>query len=166
MRRALGSLPEGSPWSRRVSEAAKGDAGVGVHLAVFVEPYLSAVLDGRKTIESRFGVHRCAPYEQVGPGDLILLKRSGGPVVGIALAGETSFHQLDGGALRDIRQRYARQLHAEDDGFWEARAGKRYATLIEIEEAVEIDTMTVEKRDRRGWVTMESSRQPTMAGLG
>ena len=130
---------------------------------MFVEPFLSAVLDGRKTIESRFGVHRCAPYERVGPGDLILLKRSGGPVVGLALAGKTSFHILDPGALESIRERYARALHAEDDDFWEARVGKRYATLIAIDEAVKIDMVAVDKRDRRGWVTMEDVRSPCMA---
>src|SRR5882757_5711201 len=55
----------------------------GIHLAVFVEPYLSFVLEGKKTVESRFSVNRHAPYEQVRSGDLIVLKKSSGPICGV-----------------------------------------------------------------------------------
>jgi hypothetical protein len=36
-----------------------------VHLAVFVELFLSSLLDGTKTIESRFGLRRSAPFGRV-----------------------------------------------------------------------------------------------------
>src|SRR6266540_3860586 len=45
-----------------------------VHLAVMVEPYLSYILQGRKSIESRFSKNAIAPYLQIGPDDLVLLK--------------------------------------------------------------------------------------------
>src|SRR5256885_16153419 len=54
-----------------------------VHLAIFVEPYLSYLLDGRKTVDSRFSVRRTAPYGQVRAGDIVLVKQSGGPAVGV-----------------------------------------------------------------------------------
>ncbi len=67
LRRALDGLPENSPWRGRLKAILdQADDGVGVHLAVFVEPYLSAVLDGRKTMESRFGLTRQPPYDCVG----------------------------------------------------------------------------------------------------
>ncbi len=163
LRKAAACVPRNSPWYARLREVIGGDVAVGVHLGVFVEPFLEAILDGRKTIESRFGVHRCTPFERVQRGDIILLKRSGGPVVGLALAGEATYYKLDTEILDDLRDRFATQLFAEDDEFWSARADKRFATLIEIDDTVKIDTMTVEKRDRRGWVTYVDARKPCLA---
>lgn len=166
LKRAASCIPAGSPWRERISNALRGDVDVGLHLGVFVEPFLGAILEGRKTIESRFGVHRCAPFDRVQQGDLIFIKRSGGPVVGIALAGEASFYELDPGTLDDIRERFADKICAQDDEFWKARAEKRFATLIEIDEVTAIDTLSVDKRDRRGWVTYADGRQPCLAQAG
>jgi hypothetical protein len=60
----------------------------GVHLAVMVEPYLSFLLQGRKSIESRFSRNAIAPYYQIETGDLVLLKLTGGPVLGCFTAAE------------------------------------------------------------------------------
>ena len=141
-------------WHERIGELLDGNPGrVGVHLAVFVEPFLSAILDGRKTIESRFALHRCAPYQKVESGDVILLKRSGGPVVGVARAARPDFFELGPGDLDQIRLEHAEELFALDDEFWSSRTEKRYATLIGLEDTARVDDMRVEKRDRRGWVT-------------
>lgn len=129
---------------------------------MFVEPFLSAVLDGRKTVESRFALHRCAPYRQVEAGDVILLKRSGGPVVGVARARRPDFYQLGPGDLDNIRLEHAEQLFALDDEFWDSRAEKRYATLIGLEDTSPIDAMNVVKRDRRGWVTFPKIDHPVL----
>ena len=59
-----------------------------IHLAVFIEPTLQFVLDGKKKVESRFSLNRCAPYKAVDEGDLILIKRSGGPIVAVAEVSE------------------------------------------------------------------------------
>lgn len=163
LRKAASHAPSCSPWRERIQAALRGNQEVGVHLAVFVEPYLEAILDGRKTIESRFGVHRNPPFDRVHPGDLILLKRSGGPVVGIALAGKADYYELEDGMLNDIREQFASQIYAEDDEFWAARADKRFASLIEIDDVTKINTMTVDKRDRRGWVTYVEGQPNWMA---
>ncbi len=153
LERLLGYLPGKSAWHENIAAVLDGEIhDVGVHLAVFVEPFLEAVLDGRKTIESRFALHRCAPYKQVWTGDVILLKRSGGPVVGVARAGRPDFYELGPGDLDAIRLEHAQELYALDDHFWNTRASKRYATLIGLENTARIDDMRVEKRDRRGWI--------------
>ena len=46
-----------------------------VHLAILLEPYLQYILDGTKTVESRFSKNRIAPYNMVEPGDVVLLKK-------------------------------------------------------------------------------------------
>ena len=55
---------------------------VSLHLAVLVQPYLDFILDGQKTIESRFSIRPIPPYRRVESGDIVLLKASGGPIVG------------------------------------------------------------------------------------
>lgn len=109
-------MPARSAWHRRLLEQIEAEEiSVGVHLAIFVEPYLTAVLEGKKTIESRFAVTRRPPYNCIEPDDYILLKKSGGPVIGLALAKSTKFYQLSPTVLADLRKRYARQLFAQED---------------------------------------------------
>lgn len=136
-----------------------------MHLAVFVEPFLTAVFEGRKTIESRFGVHRRPPYLCIEKNDIILIKRSGGPIVGVAQAGEASFYQLSPSVLSDIRERFAYQLFALDEEFWESRAGKQYATLIELNDPTEVAPMPFPKRDRQGWVIIDRRTDEQQLGL-
>lgn len=160
------SMPPDSPWRDRLEAAVSGNPQIGIHLGVFVEPFLEAILDRRKTIESRFGIYRCTPFEKVRRGDIILLKRSGGPVVGLALAGEASYYELTPSLLSELRDRFATQLYAEDEEFWAARTDKRFASLIEIKDPVKIQTINVDKRDRRGWVTYISGRQSCLPLTG
>jgi hypothetical protein len=144
---------------------AQAEINVGVHLAIFVEPFLTAVLDGRKTVESRFGVHRRPPYRCVDAKDIILIKRSGGPIVGVAQAGAATFHELSPAVLSDIRERFAFQLFALDEDFWESRADKQYATLIELNDPAEVTPFPFPKRDRQGWVIIDRrpEREPQLA---
>src|SRR5690349_3026855 len=79
-------------------------ASTAMHLGVFTEPFLQFVLDGSKTIESRFSMNRCAPYRAVNAGDLILLKRPAGPIVAIAEVAQVWYYELDAGAWTTIRE--------------------------------------------------------------
>jgi len=163
LERILKGVPAGSQWRARLTrDLAKPRIEVGVHLAIFVEPFLTAVLEGRKTIESRFGVHRRPPYLCIEPDDYILLKRSGGPIVGLAMARTADFYQLSPEVLADIRAKFAYQLYALDDEFWDSRAGKQYATLIELEDPIQIDPVSFAKRDRQGWVTFDRNVTKTL----
>lgn len=133
-----------------------------VHLAIFVEPYLSAVLDGRKTIESRFGVQKRPPYLRVQTGDIILLKRSGGPVMGVAIAQAVRFYQLSPTVLNRLRDEFAEALFAQDDEFWDARREKHFATLIDLEDPIAVDPFAFAKRDRQGWVTYDGAKNSAL----
>lgn len=135
-----------------------------VHLAIFVEPYLTAVLEGRKTVESRFGARRRAPYRCIQANDLILIKKSGGPVVGLTVARSVHFFTLSPDVLGELRAMFSDRLCA-DDAFWRSRADKRYATMIELGETVSLPPTPVDKRDRQGWVAYgrtldEGARMP------
>jgi ASC-1-like (ASCH) protein len=138
-------------WSRRFNSRKT------IHLAVFSEPYLQYVLDGQKTIESRFSVNRCAPYNQVRKGDIILLKQTGGPIVGLCEATEVWSYVLKPKSLKEIRKSFGAAICVEDPKFWEDRKRSAFATLIGIEGVTTIEPLSCEKRDRRGWVVLGDS---------
>jgi hypothetical protein len=129
---------------------------------VFVEPFLAYVLDGSKTVESRFSVNRCAPFGKVSQGDVILLKRAGGPIVGIARVRTVWSYELDDSSWAMIQERFAKALRAQDPEFWERKRRASYATLMLIDQVLELEPVDWEKRDRRGWVVVQSGGQPSL----
>ena len=114
-RSVIAQLPMTCPMRSDVADAAVVSSGIGLHLAIFVEPFLGAVIEGRKTIESRFAKNRCAPYLRIGEGDIVFLKKSGGTVLGVAKVGIPQFHELDALTLSEIRDRHASEICAEED---------------------------------------------------
>src|SRR3954452_18990778 len=128
------------------------DPAVSVHVAVMLEPFLTYVLDGRKTIESRFAKNAIAPYQNISTGDLVLLKA--GPVVGSFRVSSTQFVTLYDGALDRLRRQHGQAICAEEDEFWDARADKRYATLMGVHDVRRLPPVTIPKRDMRGWVVL------------
>jgi hypothetical protein len=140
-------------WLSYLSDAARPTSRVGIHIAIFVEPFLSMVLSGEKTIESRFSRKRCAPYGVIGDGDVILLKEVAGPICGIALARRTWCHDLISIPIGRIRDRFGAGIRA-DEAFWASRADALYATLIELDAVASIAPVSCDKRDRRGWVSL------------
>jgi hypothetical protein len=132
-------------------------AGIGdhaLHLAILVEPYLSLILDGQKRVESRFSIHRSAPYGRLQRGDVVLLKRSSGPIVGACRAGAVWFYQLDTRSFGEIRNGFTEALCAQDPRFWSARAAASYATLVQLDDVCRLPPISIPKRDRRGWVVL------------
>lgn len=128
----------------------------GIHLAVFVEPYLRFILDGKKTVESRFSVNRIAPYEKVRKGDIIILKRSSGPVVGLCEVSDVWFYRLDPKSWNDIKKEFTQSLCAQDPEFWSTRKHASYATLMKVRHVEEIGPIRWTKKDRRGWIVLHN----------
>jgi len=159
--RRLGS--EGLGLRRAVERALDPEADGRAHLAIMSEPYLSLLVEGRKTIESRFSRRRVAPFGEVRGGDVLLLKSQGGPVVGIAEAAHAESFRLDPSTWEMIRGRYAKAICAQGESFWEERAGARYGTLIRIAGAKQIAPLTVDKTDRRPWVVLDARTGVTVS---
>jgi hypothetical protein len=130
-----------------------------IHLAVFVEPFLTFVLEGRKTLESRFSIHRRPPFGSVRSGDLVLIKESGGPIVAMAEISRVWYYQLDPKAWDFIRNRFAEQLCAQDPEFWKSKASSYFATIMQFNRVDKLDPMDCSKRDRRGWVVLDGSHR-------
>jgi hypothetical protein len=133
----------------------------GVHLAVLVEPYLQFILDRTKTVESRFSRRRCPPFGRVSEGDVILLKRAAGPVIGLCTVSDVWSYHLDPRTLTEIRDRFGAAIQPQS-GFWEDRREAAFATLMRIEGARTMPDIRVPKRDRRGWVVLRDQQIPDL----
>jgi len=143
-------------WDYRIAQwNGPSEAPFAIHLAVFVEPYLQYVLDGKKTVESRFSVNRCAPYRRVQAGDVILLKRAGGAVVGICQVAQVWSYCLAPESWEVIRQDFTEALCAQDPQFWKQREHASFATLMLVRHVRRIKALSIPKRDRRGWVVLQ-----------
>ncbi len=129
-----------------------------IHLAVFIEPYLSFVLEGKKTIDSRFSVHRHAPFEQVRKGDLLVLKQSSGPICGVCRVSHAWYYRLDPTTWSEI-ERYASALCMDDSAFWAKKREASFATLIRLEDVIRIPEIAINKVDPRGWVVLKDVKR-------
>lgn len=136
--------------------AFAADSQVGVHLGIFVEPYLDLLLQGKKTIESRFGVTRHPPFEQVHCGDLLVVKKSGGPVCGVCRITNVWFYRLDPDTWPEI-ERHSQALCMDGSAFWEKKKAASFATLMQVEDVCRLEEFAIDKEDPRGWVVIKDS---------
>lgn len=160
----LRAAVQGDPfWEDQIRlVTAPADRPVALHLAILVNPYLQLVLDGQKTIESRFSINRRAPYAKVQQGDVVLFKQSGGPILGIGAVEESLFYQLTPETLQKIRTKFAQELCVDDPAFWANRASAAFATLLRLQHVRSISPITYTKRDQRAWVILQSrTNQPS-----
>lgn len=148
-------------WIRLLDGCTSPNGSYRLHLAVFIEPYLQYIVEGLKTVESRFSVNFVSPHGRVDRDDVILLKRSSGPVVAVCRVSSSWTYALDAGSLREIRKKFLAQLCVADPNFWKARAKARYATLILISNVKPIRPLHVSKADRRGWVVLHDPQGTT-----
>jgi hypothetical protein len=141
--------------ARHVDAAFDATDPTQAHIAVLQQPYLRYVLTGRKTIESRFGRIPTAPYRVVAPGDVLLFKQVAGPLLGVGIVAAADFYVLDPAVWATLRNHFAAALCATDSQFWVDRRDARFATLMRLAAVRRISPLTVDKRDRRGWVVLD-----------
>ena len=141
-------------WRRKLS---KDD--FALHLAIFREPYLTFIMEGKKKIETRFAKRPCPPFERVSNGDVVLLKHAGGDVVGVCEIEKVWFYHLDPKAFAFIKDRFGEMICPADGSFWTERETKNVATLMLVKNVVPVNDIRIEKRDRRGWVTYHTQRE-------
>lgn len=131
----------------------------GVHLAVMQEPFLGLVEQGEKTIESRWSRHRIPPFRAIDAGDLIVFKRSSGPITGLSqtrLILDGPVHGAEG--VREFLAEYGARLclPATDENVMRL-ASTHYMTLCFLgafHPIPEGRMIRCNKPDRRGWVPL------------
>lgn len=130
------------------------EAAVRGHVAVVADPYLSAMIAGRKTIESRWSKKRTMPFGQVSRGDVLLLKEVSGPIRAVATVERVaSFGPLPPGRAFQIMDQHRDGL-ALEDGFRERKRDDPFGTLMFLGEVRTLQPLTLVKQDRRSWVVL------------
>jgi hypothetical protein len=124
------------------------------HLSIVSEPYLTRIVMGEKSIESRFSKVACLPYRAVCPHDVLLLKERAGPLRAIVVVSFVSSHgPLAPGQARDLIRGHQEGLRLEKE-FVAAKRNSRYATLMHLGACYAVPAVRIAKHDRRPWVVL------------
>jgi ASC-1-like (ASCH) protein len=124
------------------------------HLVILKKPYLDAILDGRKRIESRFSKTKPYAFGRVLAGDKLFLKESSGLVCATAKAAEVkSFDKLTPEQLTEIKQRHNSDILGSDE-YWQSRNDCRFGFLVWLENVKSIKPVRINKKDWRAWVVL------------
>ena len=124
------------------------------HLAILKQPYLQAIIEGRKTIESRFTKARRPYFGKIQPGDEIFLKLSSGPVCATAAAAEVkSFDSLTPNQVSQLKHQYNHLICGSDE-YWLSKADCKFGSLVWLESVRAIEPVCITKRDWRAWVVL------------
>lgn len=130
-----------------------------IHVAVMVEPYITKIMRGEKIIESRFSQNKIVPWKRVFPGDIIIIKRSGGGFEAVFEAGEVISREISSPAdVEQIKANFNDRLCIEDD-WWERKSKSRYATLISITHLLRFNPFVIKFKNRQAWVELYQPNQ-------
>lgn len=124
-----------------------------LHLGVFSEPCLTYMLDGKKTIESRFSKKKILPYEKISDKTIVIVKASSGGVVAYFTIKKVMFFDLTIMKIEEIRKLYNKEL-CVDNSFWDLKKDSNYATLIFIDELFKVSPFKINKKGMNTWLKL------------
>ncbi len=124
-----------------------------LHLGIFTEPYLTFMLNGEKTIESRFSKNKILPYNQISKDDIVIVKKSSGNVIAYFTIKKVLFYDLNKVSIDEIKSIYNKQL-CVDENFWFVKKNSNYATLIFIDKIVELNPFNINKKGMQTWIKL------------
>ena len=125
------------------------------HIAILRQPFFNMVISGEKTIESRWSMHKVAPYGKVGVGDEILLKETGKNVTATAKVKDVKYYELTPEMVEEIRIKYGKQIGTDNFEDWKDTLQKKYCTLIWLEDVKHISPIKVQKSNGAGWIVVK-----------
>lgn len=124
------------------------------HLVILKKPYLDAILDGHKQIESRFTKTKRPAFGRVLAGDKLFLKLSSGPVCARAkVTAVKNFENLTPRQINEIKQRYNHYIKGNDE-YWHSKMDCRFGFLVWLEDVRPIEPVRIHKKDWRAWVVL------------
>ena len=124
------------------------------HLVILKKPYLDAILDGHKHIESRFTRTKRPAFGRVLAGDKLFLKVSSGPVCARAtVTAVKNFENLTPGQIIEIKQRYNHYIKGSDE-YWDSKMDSRFGFLVWLTDINPIGPVRINKKDWRAWVVL------------
>ena len=124
------------------------------HLAILRQPFLNMILSGEKTIESRWSMHKIAPYNKLSIGDKILLKETSKDVIATAKVKDFKYFELTPQLADEIKQKYGKEIGVYKFENWENYRNKKYCTLIWLENVEKVKPFKVKRSNGAGWIVM------------
>lgn len=120
------------------------------HLAIFSKQAVEQIFAGKKTVETRFSIHRIAPFGQVGVGDIVYIKPTGEQIVGQFVVKKV--FSIEG--IEKTDWELVKNLGIDPDL---SKIKSRFGTIIFIDrlERFIVPPVKISKKDRRGWVVLE-----------
>jgi hypothetical protein len=101
--------------------------------------YIAPLLSGTKSLESRLGQDRRAPFGKVSPGDIIYIKPTGKRVIAKAIVRRVDeYEDLTPQDIIHLRETYDDRIMGGDH-YWQSKSNARYATLISFKKVTRID---------------------------
>ncbi len=125
------------------------------HIVILKKKYYDMVLAGTKTIESRFSMNKCAPYNKVQVGDTLLIKETGKDVSATAKVKDVKYYELTPSLVEDIRIKYGKAIGTDSPKDWESTTRKKYCTLVWLENVDQINPIKVQRSCGAGWICLE-----------
>ena len=116
------------------------------HIAILKKSLrlLPKIVNGEKTIESRWYKTRRAPWNQVKKGEVVYFKNSGEPVTVKAIVEDVKQFELTRNKIEQILQTYGSRIGV-DSTFVEDVKDKKYCILIFLHNAQEVEPFDVDK---------------------
>lgn len=127
------------------------------HLAIMNKTTIEAILNGKKTVETRFSQHKIVPFGVISRGDLVYIKPPGEEVIGQFRVKKVFFFDgLDLSDLNYLSNLYGKELAVEKK-YWEKHKNACYGTLIFIGDSERFITspIKIKKSDQRGWMMLD-----------
>jgi ASC-1-like (ASCH) protein len=137
-----------------------------VHLAIMKKSWglLPKIIDGSKTIESRWSIHKPPFWDKVRVGDIVYFKNSGEPVTVRTVCSDVKkIHPLTGeDSVKSVLEEFAIQdgIGVEEMLKYQVLfAHKQYCMLIYIKDPTEIEPFNINKKGfalQAAWLTAQS----------
>ena len=152
----------------RVYKINNGDGGIKPlmqhHLAILAKGWIDPILEGAKTIESRFTKVRCAPYGKVNTGDLVYMKACRGPVKGHFTV--AAVYNLTDAIVDQIYDKHSEKIlvnTCDCDTPPLKWYFSRYATLIHVTDVVAYgNPFPYKQKGRSAWLLLDAPLRQTV----
>ena len=138
------------------------------HLAIMKKSWglLPKILNGQKTIESRWYKNKYAPWNKIKKGDTVYFKNSGEPVtIKSNVADVLQFSDLTPIKVKEILIKYGRRdgiSENETMKYYEMFKDKNYCLLVFLKNHEKIDHFNVDKKgfgSMSAWITIKNIKE-------
>lgn len=125
-----------------------------MHLGIFSQPFLKLMLDGKKTIDSRFSKNKIAPFDKISKYDVVIVKESSKKIVALFTVKEVLQFTMKDTSLQSLKEKYNSKILADNE-FWNNKEKtSNYATLIKIEELIKLKPFAINKVGMQSWIVL------------